>query len=111
MAIERTIVDEITSAVGNAVPGTVRRAAQACMEVHVQDALGNFVQVLGGDSPVVAEMNLLRYYGTPGSEDATTLGPGYYKIVERPMFMVIQVAADAGGPRDYRVATKFTPKE
>jgi hypothetical protein len=47
----------------------------------------------------------LNYDNAAGAYTMTALaavGPGYYEVFERPVFVRIVVNIDAGGPRDFR---------
>ena len=77
------------------------RVAGGQATVHVIDAPGNLVRVMGSvDGGTFA---LLTYEGVGGVAALNAIGAGVYETREKPTWIRVGVNNDAGAPRTFRV--------
>lgn len=114
MSLRVTHVVELRSIVGAAgASSPLFNCAGSRVNVHVVTAPANLVRIRGAANPNPAEVNNLTMIDAAGGgyAAAQTLGPGSYVIVDRPNWIEVHIAQDAGGPRTFRVELQLDPEE
>jgi hypothetical protein len=85
------------------------------ISAHIVTAPAALVAILGAAGPNPAELNNLMVIdiaGASGDYNASAaLAAGFWEIIGRPNWVAVQIATDAGGPRNFRVHLQITPED
>ena len=106
MSLRARHVVDLTSAVGAVADSRWIRVGNAKVTVQVVTAPNAVVQIEGNSGPGLVAATL-THEPAGGVANMTALGAGIYTVRERPEWIRVHLAIDAGGPRAFRVILTF----